>query len=767
MVTTRRSKSILNEVPPISRDDARGEAESADPEARITQLSQQLAQAQKNVEDLLAQNAVLLAARTPPPNHDVADGTNHEGSGERNGRNENHDGRNENHDGRNENHDGRNENHDGQNENHEERAGRNENRGEPINPVPPTEAERRLQKMVQDLGAKYDMLSKTIDQRRDGKESLVDNLFQHKESIFTEEVSNCDLPGRFKVPDIPVFSGSEDPVEHLDNFRSHVSLHKTPDAVACRAFPLTLSGKARDWLRNLAPRSIDCFDTLGRKFLAQFVSGRARRKPRGYLLSVQQGPNESLKDYLWRFNQEKLNTESAPDDFIYGAIFQGLKKDGPLMAELALKPPKDLQTFMVKMDRYINQEETLRALLSNSQQQQQPSTEKPKKKKNPEPVQDAGPAEYKKEKKNFGDYKWTPLNTSITEVLMELKKDPNYQKPRPIQGNPPPYLAHKYCAFHDSHGHLTEQCVSLRQLIEKFIENGKLVRFLANERNQQERDHYPRPRREEDRDNRRNYQPRQDERRERSREPAPRPRRDERRERSRSRPRGAQQGNIPIIHTISGGFGGGGESNSARKAYARQLDDFEVYSVQRPPKSRKYNPLVIGFSDDDYAGVSLPHTDALVVTLTIANYQTRRILIDTGSSADILFKSAFDHMGVPSEKLVPVSCQLQGFAGEKVLPLGSIDLPVTAGAYPRQKVIMVKFLIVDKVSAYNAIIGRTALNDFRAVTSTPHLSMKFPTEEGVGEVKGDQKEARRCYNLSLKDIPRQHGRGEKTKEDGK
>jgi hypothetical protein len=72
----------------------------------------------------------------------------------------------------------------------------------------------------------------------------VDNLFQSNDSIFTDEVSNFDLPGRFKAPDISIFSGSEDPVEHLDNFRAHMSLHKTPDAVACRAFPLTLSGKA-------------------------------------------------------------------------------------------------------------------------------------------------------------------------------------------------------------------------------------------------------------------------------------------------------------------------------------------------------------------------------------------------------------------------------------------------------------------------------------------------------------------------------------------
>jgi hypothetical protein len=233
------------------------ERQSAGPEARITQLSQQLAQVQKNVEDLLAQNALLIAAQTPPPlNHDVVQETNPNGNPEGSG---------------------------------ERAEPRIEDHVEPINPIPPppTDVERRLQQMVLDLDTKYDALSRTMDQKRDRKESLVDNLFQHKESIFTEEVSNFDLPGRFfKVPNISVFSGSEDPVEHLDNFRSHVSLHKTPDTVPCRALPLTLFGKARDWLRNLPSRSIDNFDTLGRKFLAQFVSGRAKRKPRGYLLSV-------------------------------------------------------------------------------------------------------------------------------------------------------------------------------------------------------------------------------------------------------------------------------------------------------------------------------------------------------------------------------------------------------------------------------------------------------------------------------------------------
>jgi hypothetical protein len=94
MVTTRRYNPVQDKTqeearrPNLGRDDVCGEAESAGPEARITQLSQQLAQAQKNVEDLLAQNALLIAAQTPPPlNHDAVEGTNPngntEGSGER------------------------------------------------------------------------------------------------------------------------------------------------------------------------------------------------------------------------------------------------------------------------------------------------------------------------------------------------------------------------------------------------------------------------------------------------------------------------------------------------------------------------------------------------------------------------------------------------------------------------------------------------------------------------------------------------------------
>ena len=63
---------------------------------------------------------------------------------------------------------------------------------------------------------------------------------------------------------------------------------------------------------------------------------------------------------------------------------------------------------------------------------------------------------------------------------------------------------------------------------------------------------------------------------------------------------------------------------------------------------------------------------------------------------------------------------------------------------------MVTFLVVDCPSAYNVIMGRTALNEFKAIPSTYHLKVKFPTPQGVGEARGDQQHARECYMASLK-----------------
>ena len=62
----------------------------------------------------------------------------------------------------------------------------------------------------------------------------------------------------------------------------------------------------------------------------------------------------------------------------------------------------------------------------------------------------------------------------------------------------------------------------------------------------------------------------------------------------------------------------------------------KVYSLNRPMKAVKIESVILSFLEVDAWGVVMPHDDALVVIVTIANHAIHRILVDNGSSADIL-----------------------------------------------------------------------------------------------------------------------------------
>ena len=106
-------------------------------------------------------------------------------------------------------------------------------------------------------------------------------------------------------------------------------------------------------------------------------------------------------------------------------------------------------------------------------------------------------------------------------------------------------------------------------------------------------------------------------------------------------------------------------------------------------------------------------------------------------------------MRLGRDQLRPMNSPLVGFGGMKVQPIGTITLPVVVGTYPQHVTKNMNFLMVDCSSFYNAIIGRPTLNSWKAVTSTYHLSVKFPTEYGVGQVQGDQLAAKECYLAML------------------
>ena len=118
---------------------------------------------------------------------------------------------------------------------------------------------------------------------------------------------------------------------------------------------------------------------------------------------------------------------------------------------------------------------------------------------------------------------------------------------------------------------------------------------------------------------------------------------------------------------------------------------------------REANEQAITFTDEDAGRVHHSHDDAIVITLLIVDYTTRRVLVDNRSSVDILYYSAFQQMRFGRDQLRLVNSPLVGFGGMKMLHVGIITLPIVVGAYPQQITNEVNFFMVDYLSSYNIV----------------------------------------------------------------
>ncbi|XP_050245849.1 uncharacterized protein LOC126693737 [Quercus robur] len=157
----------------------------------------------------------------------------------------------------------------------------------------------------------------------------------------------------------------------------------------------------------------------------------------------------------------------------------------------------------------------------------------------------------------------------------------------------------------------------------------------------------------------------------------------------------------------------------------------------------------MSFNEANAKGVKQPHNDPLVIMLTIEGFNTKRILMDNGSSANIIYLPAFQQLKLDPKRLSSFDSPLVSFSEDRVYSRGIVTLTVTVGTYPMQLTRQLDFLVVDCPSSYNVIIGRPTLNKWKAATSTYCLKVKFPTDNGVGEVKRDQVLARECYQAVL------------------
>ena len=117
-------------------------------------------------------------------------------------------------------------------------------------------------------------------------------------------------------------------------------------------------------------------------------------------------------------------------------------------------------------------------------------------------------------------------------------------------------------------------------------------------------------------------------------------------------------------------------------------------------------------------------------------------MVDTRSSADIIFASTFDHMNIDRNLLEPSDVPFNGFGGKRVNALGKITLPVSFGDLSNPRTESITFDVAEMNYPYNAIFGRGLINKFEAIVHQRYLCMKMPASKGVITVRGNQQLAR-------------------------
>ncbi|WOL07602.1 hypothetical protein Cni_G16346 [Canna indica] len=163
--------------------------------------------------------------------------------------------------------------------------------------------------------------------------------------------------------------------------------------------------------------------------------------------------------------------------------------------------------------------------------------------------------------------------------------------------------------------------------------------------------------------------------------------------------------------------------------------------------------MVISFYDSDYQGIDKNLHDPVIISVFVAGFLVRKVLVDQGSSVDILFYPTLERMGTNESSLCSLHGELVSFSGDHVNVKGYLQIATTLGSAPRAK-------MIDYASPYRMILCRPSLNNLGVVVSAPHLAIKFSISEiEVGVIHTDQREARACYNecLELKPVDPSQG----------
>ncbi|XP_004295941.1 PREDICTED: uncharacterized protein LOC101299850 [Fragaria vesca subsp. vesca] len=464
--------------------------------------------------------------------------------------------------------------------------------------------------------------------------------------------------------------------------------------------PGDTSRETLSWFYELPSNSVDCFRELADKFVNRFIL-RTDGQNTAQLFKINQDRGEGLKAFVNRWQDATVRVRNfdkkvAEEEFIQGLLIR------KFMYAVKIECSQGYDELMEMAVRHAQADHDTYGGTSTGKR-------KVGEQEGGSPIQvvqeirawtgEQEPSSHPAGKRYArtvpaSKEHFSTLNATYEAIWNENK---SAIPPPPAQKFPPSRLTKedtgKFCGYHGEASYIINSCIELKKTVERRIQEGKLQQYVSGPRH---------------------------------------------------------VGAIEVygtINTIHGGSRIDNRSNKAKKQCTGSRNGRDVFvfgssSNQRVTTGWKS----VTFLEEEEEGIRR-HEDPFLITLQLDHYITKKILVDTGASVNVLFRSGWKGLHRGSNKLIQDHEPLISFSGDVVQPLGSNSFGVSMEGREGVARATVEFIVVDYESSYNGILGRPALWKLKSFVVGHMLIMKVPTPTGIITIRGDQTAAKSCYAI--------------------
>ncbi|KAK1665249.1 hypothetical protein QYE76_053408 [Lolium multiflorum] len=563
---------------------------------------------------------------------------------------------------------------------------------------------------------------------RDRLDRLVESRIAEEEGpagpkCFGPRILNEPMIDGFQLPrDTPKYDGTAKPEDWLQDYSTAVGIAKGNKRWAVRYSPLMLLGSARTWLNNLPAGSINGWLDFEDAFISNFT-GTYRRPGRPQQLEMcKQGADETDRAYLTRWCEMRNSCEGVHEIQAVGFFMAGCRQNTMLWHKLRRSEPKTMAALMAIADKYALAEGTSSTPAEISPAPSRRDNNKSAEHKPAEGGHHGSRRDNYRGKRHSDQPDRRYGSAHVAAVSDHAAAGGSRRQKQTDRPWKPKYTFEQMldspCKYHSGKNpsnHSTRDCHFMKRLT-----SGEPL---------------PPP-------------------------PPPPP------AGGPGGQAGAEANNLE--HHEANQVHHGGRYLAEDATYiiftsepedktSQQRRSLEVNAVMPPvPQYLHWSEQAITFDRRDTPAVlPKPGSYAMVLDPTIGttrrSVRFSRVLIDGGSSINILYRDTARKLGIQEAELRPTPTVFHGIVpGHCCQPIGRITLEVMFGKPDNFRTENIEFEVVDLVSPYHALLGRPALTKFMAVPHYGYLKMKLPGPKGVITVAGDYRRSMDCATQSSK-----------------